>query len=709
MKLILRIETEGASEPALREFGSGVYRIGRSNLCDLVLEGKDISRSHLEIRVTESSVYVTNMSNSGRLKLNTERVETAELKDGDVIELGTYRLNIQLVTDQEALENPNSPIPDENFLEAGGDPGIQDPDPASELPGESANEGVEPMAPAAVEKVQGFGEIREFPVFERSPEDGSGSVQGALALKSESTAVEQHAVVAKLLFLEGPLAGSEIPLQGYEMTLGRSRKADVFIDDEKLSRQHAKISRVGLGYRLIDLESRNGTYVNGVRVLEHPLNSFDMIELGKSKIKFLVTDVDLGVSPGGGALEPIGIAPETKSIQLVSDNEPKAATPAAVSSTEKASTSIPRKWEALKSRRSLMLMGILVALVGVLLILPESGPKEESEKGQADKVASQEPAKENPVDTNLLPQVPREFNDLSPQAQRKVEGHYNNATRYSEREDYENAFIEIKELHKVIPYYKESKKLEAFYLKKLKERQKADATEKANRDRYTELQIHLEEGLEYLQQGDFAKAEESFNFAIVLDPQNATAVKGIRAAKLQIRDIEKLPAEVDPEMEKRKLVAQLMEQASLKFEEKSYQEAINLAEKVRTIELKGETEYLNQAKQLIDRAKLQQKEEFEPFLIQAKEKFAEGDYNLSRDLCDEMLKRDPSYDAAQECSLRARKQLNRLAKEAYTHGYILESMNRLEEAKQYWNRAKNYARPGDPYYNKIQKKLDNYQ
>jgi len=74
-----------------------------------------------------------------------------------------------------------------------------------------------------------------------------------------------------------------------------------------------------------------------------------------------------------------------------------------------------------------------------------------------------------------------------------------------------------------------------------------------------------------------------------------------------------------------------------------------------------------------------------------------------------MIKRDPSYEAAQECSIRARKQLNRLAKEAYTHGYILESMNRIEEAKQYWNRAKNYTRPGDPYYEKIQRKLDNYQ
>jgi tetratricopeptide (TPR) repeat protein len=74
-----------------------------------------------------------------------------------------------------------------------------------------------------------------------------------------------------------------------------------------------------------------------------------------------------------------------------------------------------------------------------------------------------------------------------------------------------------------------------------------------------------------------------------------------------------------------------------------------------------------------------------------------------------MLKRDPSYDEAKECVLKAKRQLNRLAKEAYVYGYILESMNRLEDAKQYWNRAKNYVRPGDEYYDKVNKKLDTYQ
>jgi pSer/pThr/pTyr-binding forkhead associated (FHA) protein/tetratricopeptide (TPR) repeat protein len=543
--------------------------------------------------------------------------------------------------------------------------------------------------------------VRDFPLPERISNEPA--FEGALALKTENTAIENQSVVAKLIFVEGPLIGKEIPLQGYEITLGRSKKVDVFIDDEKLSRKHTKVARIGNGYRLIDLESRNGTYVNGVRILEHPLNSFDVIEIGNTKIKFLIMDLSAGMMGQAVGLPAVPGQNETKSIQLVVEPPPP---PIQMPATGPFSSPQDEVSRPRSSVRNILFGSLVIILVVAYFAIP-TNPETDQNPEKSVVIEEQKPIT-NP-DAALLPQIPKEFSDLTPQAQREVEGHYNNSIRNQEREDYDAALSEIKQLHSLVPYYKESKKLEALYFKKLKEKQKDEATERATRDRYAELQIYLEDGIEYLKQGNFDRAAEAFNNALVLEPQNATAAKGLRAAQLKITDIEKLPPEVDPETEKRKLVAQLMEQALLKYDEKAYQDAINLAEQIRTIEIKGETEYLNQAKQLIDKAKAQQKEEFEPFLIQAKEKFAEGDYNLSRDLCDEMLKRDPSYDAAQECSLRARKQLNRLAKEAYTHGYILESMNRIEEAKQYWNRAKNYVRPGDPYFDKIQRKLDNYQ
>src|ERR1041385_2029691 len=79
-------------------------------------------------------------------------------------------------------------------------------------------------------------------------------------------------------------------------------------------------------------------------------------------------------------------------------------------------------------------------------------------------------------------------------------------------------------------------------------------------------------------------------------------------------------------------VSQLFQEAVKAFTDKKYQRVILLTEKIRTIKVKGETQYLNEAKQLLDRAKSMQREEFEPFMIQAKEKMGEGEYETSRDL-----------------------------------------------------------------------------
>src|SRR5262249_47641113 len=141
---------------------------------------------------------------------------------------------------------------------------------------------------------------------------------------------------------------------------------------------------------------------------------------------------------------------------------------------------------------------------------------------------------------------------------------------------------------------------------------------------------------------------ESFRQALDIDPRNDTAKNGLKAAEYKVRSFEEIPPERDPEQEKIEQVKALFEKSIAAFKVKSYQEAIEQAEKIRQIELKNNTQYLNEAKQIIDRAKMLQKEEFEPFLIQAKEKYAEGDYNSSRDLCEEMLKRDPAYEDAKD-------------------------------------------------------------
>ncbi|MFO0800159.1 MAG: FHA domain-containing protein [Gemmataceae bacterium] len=79
----------------------------------------------------------------------------------------------------------------------------------------------------------------------------------------------------------GELLGKLITLRGTPVVFGREQEADVVIDEPSVSRAHARMEpRPGGAYRLIDLGSSNGTYVNGVRLESSPVHNGDRVQFG---------------------------------------------------------------------------------------------------------------------------------------------------------------------------------------------------------------------------------------------------------------------------------------------------------------------------------------------------------------------------------------------------------------------------------------------
>jgi ABC transport system ATP-binding/permease protein len=72
---------------------------------------------------------------------------------------------------------------------------------------------------------------------------------------------------------------SDIPL-GSDLVFGRSEEVDVLLSDPVVSRRHAMIESGPKGYRLLDLHSKSGSFVNGRRFDEHDLVIGDQIQLG---------------------------------------------------------------------------------------------------------------------------------------------------------------------------------------------------------------------------------------------------------------------------------------------------------------------------------------------------------------------------------------------------------------------------------------------
>lgn len=73
------------------------------------------------------------------------------------------------------------------------------------------------------------------------------------------------------------------------VTVGRSPKSKIFLDDVTVSRDHAELLRGGSGFRIRDTGSLNGTYVNRVRVDAVDLRNGDEIQVGKFRFKFVFT------------------------------------------------------------------------------------------------------------------------------------------------------------------------------------------------------------------------------------------------------------------------------------------------------------------------------------------------------------------------------------------------------------------------------------
>src|SRR5258708_10457839 len=99
-----------------------------------------------------------------------------------------------------------------------------------------------------------------------------------------------------LVFLRGELLAVPIPLDRKEVTLGRALEADVRVSDSRASRLHARITtepgeeNAPTRYRLTDLDSTNGTILNGTPIDDAFLHDGDKFEIGDQLIRFEMLD-----------------------------------------------------------------------------------------------------------------------------------------------------------------------------------------------------------------------------------------------------------------------------------------------------------------------------------------------------------------------------------------------------------------------------------
>ena len=237
---------------------------GRDATCDIVVAGKDVSRRHAEIVQTPKGYLLVDSSTNGTW-VNDGRVEGQRLlARADVIKIGEENFRFYADTAPQPAASP--PPPPQN----------PSPGPAASAPSAVSPPPTQGSAPAAGERLKNT--VHGMPAGVRP----SGVVLGNFLARS------------------GALKGQRLLVRTPVVNIGRADYNDLVFPDESVSTTHAKLQRREGVWVLVDLDSTNGTFVDGERIKgEAPLAPGANVRFGDVALVFEPTDDAAGVAKGG--------------------------------------------------------------------------------------------------------------------------------------------------------------------------------------------------------------------------------------------------------------------------------------------------------------------------------------------------------------------------------------------------------------------------
>jgi pSer/pThr/pTyr-binding forkhead associated (FHA) protein len=78
----------------------------------------------------------------------------------------------------------------------------------------------------------------------------------------------------------GPGAGQKFVLDHDDLTIGRNEHAGLVLESDEVSRIHARVTRIDGEYTIEDLQSRNGLFLNGLRIHAAVVRDGDQLQVG---------------------------------------------------------------------------------------------------------------------------------------------------------------------------------------------------------------------------------------------------------------------------------------------------------------------------------------------------------------------------------------------------------------------------------------------
>ncbi|MDD0854449.1 FHA domain-containing protein [Halobacteriovorax sp. GB3] len=716
------------------EQGEITFLLGRSSDCHVCLNDQTVSREHAQISYIQGNWSIRKLPGFGVLYINGVPSEGAPLSSGDIIKVGEFNISVYIEPVKEQtptlFEGPNDDV-EEIEVESDEVDDVEDLTTELDAPIENNEQEVESEDEVKEFDISDGAEESEFPEdndgtegfdfdsenseFENTDEQYSDQEEGYDEYGDDEYAVDSYdddmgdktnvAISFAKVSLE--LFGEYAPYDNYsvrdnEIFIGRDpEKCQIVLNDSEVSSIHAVIKRNNITCELEDLQSSNGTLLNGKRVNKDILTNGD---------EFIIGSTTFTVHIGSDFLEA-----EKQSLMPVEENQVIEVEEvvevdeenfddddiegASFGEAQSANNSLFSK-EALKDpAKRKKLIYIVLGLVAAWVLLDEGGDSAPEKK--APKKTEKVVKKKAPTKSDIK---------LTPEQAETAEGLYQLAQQLINEGRYREAVENLDQLFLIAKEYKNAKQIYELAkqgLARLKELQEKEEREKREAVRKKKVKDLVEKAKAAVEEKNTVLAENLFTEIIKLDPENydVTELKlEIEAYKRKIQEEDLAKAQAEAERNRQE--SELQPGKNFYLKKEWYNAVLKLEDFLR---LEGmDDDLITEASKMLEESRENLKRVVNPLLGKARSLKEGQDLKGAYETYNEILQYDPSSIEALNEMDKIRSTLHKRSRKTYREAIISESLSQFNEAKEKYQEVQQISPTDSEYYKKATEKLKNY-